>query len=99
MKKNNFELQLKFMKTIKEKELNEIFETENSLNELNELIATWAAKRGWHIFINRVNKKGWVVYGINKDAQQLMQYCGIGVIEKYFDSPITSLNSFINKLN
>ncbi len=81
---------------IKEKELKEINESGESLNFLNSLIGKWAEKRNWYIIINRVPKKGWLVYGLTENGKQLYQWCGVGAIEKYFDSPITSLNEFIN---
>ena len=78
------------------KDLKEIGETVNSLYDLNTLIMEWAQKRNWYIVVNRIPKKGWLIYGLNNEGQQLYSWCGLGVIGDYFDKPTTSLNKFIN---
>lgn len=81
-----------------EKDLKEIGESTETLLQLRELMYEWGKKKGLYIQINRIPKKGWLIYGL-KEKTQLFQWCGLGVLEEYFDSPITSLNRFLKELN
>jgi len=84
------------MKTQLEKDLYSIGETPETLALLNDEFLKWGKKRGWYITVNRINKKGWLVYGLNDNLQQHFNYIGIGILEDYFDKPTTMLNKFIN---
>ena len=82
--------------TIIEKELKEIGENYQSFVELNELILKWGQKNNWYIVLNRIPKKGWLVYGLENGGKQNYHSIGLKLLEEYFDKPITMLNNFIN---
>jgi len=84
------------MKTQLEKELILIGETYDSFIELNKLIFIWAEKRGWYIVLNRLPKKGWIVYGLQNGGKQNVHEIGLKLLEDYFDKPTTSLQKFIS---
>ena len=78
-----------------EKGLFEIGETYNTWTELNAMILEWGQKRGWYILINRIPKKGWIVYGLQDGGNQTRHEIGLGILQDYFDKPVTMLNKFI----
>jgi len=80
-----------------EKELASIGETYSSFADLNQNILQWGEKRGWYIVLNRVPKKGWILYGLQDGGRQLFHEFGLPVLESYFDSPVTMLNRFISQ--
>ena len=79
-----------------EKDLTEIGETYESFVELNKQILKWGNKNGWYIVLNRIPKKGWMVYGLQNGGKQNYHEIGLKLLEDYFDKPITMLNKFIN---
>lgn len=78
-----------------EKDLMQIGETYDSFTQLNKLFKDWGKKHDWYIVINRVPKKGWIVFGM-KGLTQHTHEIGLDVVEKYFDEPISMLNKFVN---
>ena len=81
-----------------EQDLDVIGETYESFCDLNKLISEWAAKKDWYIVLNRIPKKGWLVYGLHGCAQSF-HYIDLYILEDYFDKPTTMLNEFILKAN
>ena len=81
--------------TTLEKDLKQIGESYDTFTHLNQLILNWGQKRGWYIVLNRVHKKGWILYGLQNGGRQHYHEIGLKLLEDYFDSPITMLNKFI----
>lgn len=84
------------MKTSIETDLIKIGETYESFIGLNKQILAWGEKNSWYIIINRIPRKGWLVYGLNNKGKQNYHEIGLKLLEDYFDKPITMLNNFIN---
>lgn len=78
-----------------EKDLKEICESPDTLQQLRELINEYGKKRGIYFVLNRLPKRGWILYSLQDGGKQIWQEMGLGILERLFDSPITSLKKHL----
>ena len=86
-------------KTILEKELEQIGESWESFCKLSKKLSEIGEQNNFSITINRVLKRGWLVYGLTNNGNQVFNDIGLGTLKKYFDDPNLMMNEFINKFN
>ena len=78
-------------------ELNDIGESMDTLNHLRGLLTEYGNKIDIYIQVNRIAKKGWILYTLQAKGAQITQTMGLGQLERLFDSPITFIKEHLNE--
>ena len=78
-----------------DKELKLINQDTDSLYTLNQKILDIGKGLNWYFVINRVNKVGWIVYGLENGGKQIRQEVGLNVLSRYFTETEIAINRFV----